>query len=398
MGRPKKRRRPVEQTTEAPAESLGSPLQPTAALPQDPYFLSMPGRANAEFLPLNDFTPSFDFATSTFADPLLQFDPLLGFDDESPPPSTDLLDSGRSNFDSPEPKLNKENVHKIFHAIARHIFAQQVSSHDDHNPQVIPAVQDSSPSSSSQFKSHPNVTCPCLSSVYLTLDSLNNVSDDIPTAINTTRSAAKTAHEVLNCLVCSRPLVDLPLATPPMQSFQNMMLLSTLLASLSNAYFRLLELIDLTTAEAKSQNNMLRFSFRQLGGVWNELAAANGGECLLSISINESDLDPDVWRLAMRAVLRYEIYGFNTETPTTTTSCSADSPSPEHFGLAQAVRNLEERSRLRHEKLDVLVAAGHKLDWTSPITKQMTLCKGEKPQCMKIIECARMALDRLTIT
>lgn len=100
----------------------------------------------------------------------------------------------------------------------------------------------------------------------------------------------------------------------------------------------------------------------------------------------------------MRAVLRYEIYGFNTETPTATTSCGADNPSPEHFGLAQAVRNLEERSRLRHEKLDVLIAEGHRLDWTSPISQQMAVCKGEKPQCMKIIECARVALDRLTIT
>ncbi|CAI4216596.1 unnamed protein product [Parascedosporium putredinis] len=220
------------------------------------------------------------------------------------------------------PKAEKESVHRIFQVIARFLFTQQISCDGIPDPELAaaagPDISDAQ-KLSARLASHPNVTCPCLSSVYLALDSLNNIAADIPAAICTARATAKIAHE-------------------------NTMLLSTLLASLSNAYSRLLDTIDIAAAEARDAGTMLRFSFRPLGSVWSDLGSdssasgggGGGGECLLSLVINESDLNPDVWRLAMRAVLRYEIYGFNLDPPPPSLCATDELTVPEHLGLAQA--------------------------------------------------------------
>lgn len=416
MGRPKKRRQSELDFSEGAdradfwPESHDAPLPgPTSQLATPPHnhnhvFSSDVG---ATFSTLHDLVTPFDLDAPDFSLAPAQLDPLPDF-----PLDPEFLNQpSLEQLNSAGPKLKKESVHRIFQVIARFLFTQQISCDGIPNPELAaaagPDISDAQKLSARQA-SHPNVTCPCLSSVYLALDSLNNISADIPAAICTARATAKIAHEVLRCTTCGTPLLEVPLATPSMQSLQNTMLLSTLLASLSNAYSRLLDTIDIAAAEARDAGTMLRFSFRPLGGVWSDLGSdssggggggggSGGGECLLSLVINESDLNPDVWRLAMRAVLRYEIYGFNLDPPPPSLCAADELTVPEHLGLAQAVRDLEERARLRHEKVDHLIAAGHDLGCVSlmPIA---SLPKGQKPPCMQVIECARLALDKLSIT
>ncbi len=117
---------------------------------------------------------------------------------------------------------------------------------------------------------------------------------------------------------------------------------------------------------------------------------------MLSRGINETDLPPQLWRLAMRAVLRYEIYGF-CPTPDDPMCVGAGSGQADHKGLARAVERLEDRSVTRHEKLDKLYEQGLEAPSMSPHKPMNAMKDGEKPQCLRIIECARLALDKLVI-
>ncbi|PKS11995.1 hypothetical protein jhhlp_001291 [Lomentospora prolificans] len=402
MGRPKKRRQQAlfsqaeQQAEPGPANGTVESYNNANRLstPPQEHNIAAPAGSIPDFVSLSELLPSFDLAPSGFPDSTMPFDPFA-LNDASPLSMDFVNNTNLDQLNSAEPKLKRENVHKIFQVIAKYVFTQQISCSSNMNSDIAQAAPGQNVTMT-PFKSHPNVTCPCLSSIYLALDSLNNISDDISTAMGTARAAARSAHDVLRCNICSSVLIEAPLVIPPMQSYQNMMLLSALLTSLSNSYFHLLEIIDCAAAEARSRNEMLHFSFRRLGGVWDDLNSSDSGGCLLALVINDSDLDPEVWRLAMRAVLRYEIYGFTTES--SNPSCTANGlPQPQHFGLAQAVHDLEERSRLRHEKLDKLVAAGHVVT-CSPLGKHtVTPPGGEKPQCMMVIESVKLALDRLSI-
>ena len=300
-----------------------------------------------------------------------------------------------SDDSSSDIQLTRGTVHRIFEAIGTFIFSPK--KRDSSPSEASSSTTESDvPVTNAYSKAFPNVTCSCLSSIYLALESLTTMPDAITPAITIARSASKTAHDVISCPTCSLPLTENPLALPPIQSQQSTFLLSALLASLTNAYARVLELVDTATAEATSESRHIHFSFRELGGAWAQVPGSEGGLCMLSRGINETDLPPQLWRLAMRAVLRYEVYGLCTAPDDPL--CAGDGGKVGHLGLARAVRRLEQRSLTRHEKLDQLYEAGFKAPACGSHPSMMGLKGVEKPHCMHVIECARLALDKLAIT
>lgn len=314
--------------------------------------------------------------------------------------STDMgcFDPGGEN-DGPcsDVELTRGSVHRIFEAIGTCIFSKSNGAADlpSNASETSSTTETTAPATNKRSKAFPNASCPCLSSIYLALDTLTNISDNIPDAITVARKASKTAHDVIQCPVCSLPLTEDPLSVPPFQCQQNMFLLSALLSSLSNAYTRLLELVDTATAEASSESRHIHFSFRELGGPWAKVPDTEGGACMLSRGINETDLPPQLWRLAMQAIIRYEIYGLCTDPDDAL--CAGDDGNSGHLGLARALRRLEERSVKRHEIMDKLYEDGVELP-SGPPYAPTKMKDGQKPQCLQVIECVRGALDKLVIS
>src|SRR6478735_8940461 len=54
----------------------------------------------------------------------------------------------------------------------------------------------------------PTVSCGCLSSLYLALESLGNLPAEVIPAMKVARNASKVAHDVIRCTVCSASLLD----------------------------------------------------------------------------------------------------------------------------------------------------------------------------------------------
>lgn len=403
MGRPKKRRHFEQEQLGEPSlpwsldETTGG--GPAQALPPRGANLSALGKPIPSYNPL-DIMPALDLPFPTNPQPQVPTDPFFDMD----MPLFQSTDMGCFNPDDQngapcsDVQLSRSSVHRIFEAIGAHVFSKNNTAAED-----APGSSESSsstnavtPETKSRWKAFPNATCPCLSSIYLALDSLTNIPDDIPRAITVARNASKTAHDVIQCPVCSLPLTEDPLSVPPFQSQQNMFLLSALLSSLTNAYTRLLELVDTVTAEARSESRHIHFSFRELGGPWARIPDSEGGACMLSRGINETDLPPELWRLAMQAVLRYEVYGLCTDPDDAL--CAGDDGNSGHLGLARAMRRLEERSVKRHEMMDRLYEEGVELPSGPPYAPMKRAKDGEKPQCLQVIECARLALDKLVIS
>lgn len=239
-------------------------------------------------------------------------------------------------------------------------------------------------------KAIPSVSCGCLSSLYLALDSLSRIPSDIPSAMRVARNATKVAHDVIKCSQCSDTLVDDPTRPPPIQCFQNLMCLAALVPSACNAYASILEMLDKETAAANKEQRSIYFSFKDIGGLFGTLGESV--QCTQASNVHKQWLKPDVWRTTMRAVLRIDVYGF-------TESVHCDStPLYHQKGLKDVVTLLEERSKRRHDKLDSLVAEGK-----MPHTHYMMMPGPYRPvppeqrNCIKILEAARIALDNLVI-
>jgi hypothetical protein len=248
----------------------------------------------------------------------------------------------------------------------------------------------SSPEPTPSPKPHPNSNCSCLSTLCVSLDALSNLPEDIGPAMCTARTAAKVAYEVINCPSCSLNMLAAPMMPVPIQSFQNMMLLGAIIPSAANAYARILELVDEETNRAREEGRDVVFSFRDYGGLWGILQEQEH-TCGAIKNYEGRAMDPDTWRIAVRALLRIDVYGLDIR------QVENHKPAPHvhhyHLGLKDVIDKLEERSRIRHEKLNEWAAAGgsiHPGCLMSPDTS-------DKPNCFKIIDIARDALERLII-
>ncbi|KAG0649680.1 Fusaric acid cluster transcription factor FUB10 [Hyphodiscus hymeniophilus] len=271
---------------------------------------------------------------------------------------------------------------------------------DDSIPAVEPVPQQSTASNTSATDSEnspPQSTtasapCSCLASMYLALASLQQFPTDIVSALKTVRGAAATAAYSLWCKDCGSVMLDTP--TPPIESFQNTMLLGTILPIIANGYGRLLTMIDAETDQAVASGQMKTFRFHDYGGLCGrQISIQEAMICAeKEFLFNALEMPPAQWRTTVRALLRVDIYGH-------------EQPEFKHKGLKDLVDEMELRQHTRHDMLDAQVADGT-LDPTkighgfghSYYTEDPTKCLGERTRgCIEILKMAKLAIDSLVI-
>lgn len=261
----------------------------------------------------------------------------------------------------------------------------------------LPAVSPQQSFTTSSQPSPPDpdrpLVCSCTASLYLALHSLQNLPKSVCAAINAARSACRTAYDTIACPVCSNPPVQLgSLCNPPIQSLQNMMMLGALLPSLSDAYRTILRTIDDEALAASLSSSRLAFDLSAYGGP----AAYDGDVC------GGRQLEPAVWRLTVRAVLKIDVCGLSGCGPLAVGEVLGGRMAADHPlwqpALKDVVRMMEERSRSRHEELDRLVRAGAMRFEERCEYVPLDNPRGEKPTCLRIIDVVKRSMQSLEIS
>ncbi|OAA53977.1 hypothetical protein SPI_09184 [Niveomyces insectorum RCEF 264] len=286
--------------------------------------------------------------------------------------------------------------------------------------------------------SAPNRVCGCLARLYLALDSLQHLPSDVGAAMSVARTAAHAAHDTIMCPSCAPPnFMDIHYQ-PPLQAYQNLMILGALLPSIAHTYRRIVTMVDEEAARAAAAKQRLPISLTAYGGMWGHLAEHNNF-CIQASALNGSVVEPPLWRLVVRALLKVDVYGIHLEQAvvngmTTDTnssdgrgevekegqegeannhnairdgadgkatfSSSAASSSTSgmvmvHFGLKDIADMMETRARLRHGWMDAAIDAG--LIKNADSLGYVRLPPGEKHGCQKVIELAKQEIDKLVI-
>lgn len=261
-------------------------------------------------------------------------------------------------------------------------------------PETLPSLSPPSSSSPATDTSPPEQqestqTCNCLSRLYLALDSLQRLPKEVARAMNVARTAAKAAHDSILCSECGNPPVEACGGSVPINSLQTMLMLGALLPSLSNAYTRIIAMVDAEATAADREGRKIPFTLSGYGGLWGWMAAQGAAKCGMAKWLEGSELEPLLWRLTVRALLKMDVYGVNELTPGVN---STDARQP---GLKNIIQMMEERQRRRHELVDQLVASGA---LPRPPAEYTPLsATGEKPTCLKIIDIAKRSMDDLVI-
>ncbi|KAK4129544.1 hypothetical protein N657DRAFT_640198 [Parathielavia appendiculata] len=289
------------------------------------------------------------------------------------------FDEPASSAPPPLPEISAEDVAQILSADL---------------PETMPCLSPPSSSSPSSDVSSPDSdnikTCGCLSALYLALNSLQTLPKDVCEAMRVARTATKTAHDTILCPVCGDPPVG-PNAIQPIQAFQSVMMLGALLPSVSNAYMRILSMVDAEAAAADADRRQIPFSLSAYGGLWGMVAKMDPVKCKAQERLEGALLEPILWRLTVRALLKMDVYGVNDLTAGIDANVGFQQP-----GLKDIINMMEERSRRRHEQVDAMVAAGM-------IQKPKTMdyvplsSTTDKPTCMRIIDIAKRSMDELII-
>jgi hypothetical protein len=262
-------------------------------------------------------------------------------------------------------------------------------------PPIEPVPQLSTASTTDSESSPPQSTtlpapCSCLASMYLALASLQQFPTDIVPALATVRGAAQTAAASIWCSQCGAVMLDDP--TPPIESFQNTMLLGTILPIIANGYGRLLKMIDAETDLAVALGQTKTFRFQDYGGLSGAQETLKPNmQCMgEEIWCNAVEMPPAQWRTTVRALLRIDIYGH--EQP---------GLAP-HKGLKDLVSAMEFRQRTRHDMIDAQIASGtldpDKIGHGFFAGQGDNRCLGEKTRgCLEILKMAKVAIDSLVI-
>ncbi|KAI1075704.1 hypothetical protein F5B20DRAFT_376629 [Whalleya microplaca] len=252
--------------------------------------------------------------------------------------------------------------------------------------------------------------CTHTASLYLALNSLQNLPTAVEPAIAQARAAARTAYDVVNCPACSFRIEPPPSLLQPshqheqqehaflaaaMDGFQNLMLLATLIPSTVHAYQRILALVDAEAERATRERRPLAFKLHGLGGVWGRWASGGDGEdpCPGALdSFGHREMEPAMWRLVVRALLKVDVYGLSCDD-----ACmEGKGPGPLHLGLKDIVLQMEARTKARHAFMDAMILSGAWRDPTGCGLGKLN-SDGEPPQCQRIIAIAKQSIDRLVI-
>ncbi|KUJ20527.1 uncharacterized protein LY89DRAFT_579338 [Mollisia scopiformis] len=251
----------------------------------------------------------------------------------------------------------------------------------DSAPQLTTSNASVSDSEQSTPQALPLGPCSCLPSMYLSLSALQTLPTDIVVALKTVRSAAATAASCIWCAQCGAIVLDNP--NPPIESFQNTMLLGTILPIIANSYQKLLKMVDDETDAAEAAGETKTFRFQDYGGLCGKQKTVEHTMACLDkeLMFNAVEMPAHQWRTTVRALLRVDIYGHEQD-------------GFRHKGLKDLVGEMELRQRTRHDMLDAHVAAGN-MEYGSFGQK---LCLGEQTHgCLQILKMAKVAIDALVI-
>ncbi|KAL2067314.1 hypothetical protein VTL71DRAFT_1738 [Oculimacula yallundae] len=229
--------------------------------------------------------------------------------------------------------------------------------------------------------SSPPGPCGCLASMYLALAALQQLPSDIASALTAVRSAAGTASESIWCPQCGSVALDNP--NPPMDAFQNTMLLGTILPIIANGYKNLLSMVDKETELATAAGKLKTFRFQDYGGMCGRIPVTSQAQACFQNSVfyEAVEMSPQEWRTTVRAMLRIDIYGH-------------EQPEFKHKGLRDLVSEMEFRQKTRHEMLEA--HARHAT--MNAESFQGRLCPGERVHtCLEVLKVAKFAIDQLVI-
>jgi len=266
----------------------------------------------------------------------------------------------------------------------------------DPAPQLSTDSNNSVSSGNSPPQSTGGPGCSCLASMYLSLASLQEFPSDVVAALRTVRSACATAAASIWCQKCGGPvLLDNP--TPPIEAFQNVMLLGTILPIIANGYQKLLQMVDDETTKAESLGQTKTFRFFDYGGMCGRQVVSDEKSCAETTRLaSPVEMPPQQWRTTVRALLRVDIYGH-------------EQPGFKHKGLKDLVTEMENRQRTRHKMLDAHFAAlGDDAFIKGPMSalqgRGLTghghmKCteSGSTYGCLQILQIAKLSIDNLTI-
>lgn len=356
-----------------------------ASTPDMALFDLLPGLYR-EGIPMAPASPAGCASTQGFHGALPMAHDSMGVYNDMPFPAPAFASAPHDSQDAfgatPELSVGSHtpiNSEPSFSPPPRHTRASAQSTSDEYDPAGVAEV----------MQPFPSVSCPCLSSLYMALESLTNLPRNISAAMRVARHASKVAQGVINCKVCSCNLLDISEA-PPMQSFQNMMLLATLVPSACNAYTAIVGMIDRESNLAMQQGRRIFFSMREMGGLWEHEAVSGRALPADLMEFDDTDLGPREWRRIMLVIIRLDVYGDRAKQP------NRPSGSPSMMGLSDVVAALDERSQKRHALVDASIAAGtlpqHRHYMMTPRS-----CKPEDRNCVRVLEVARMALNNLVI-
>jgi hypothetical protein len=406
MGRPRKHRpvdvaEPPQSTVAGPAAPKETPKEeaPPIVIPDFEFDPTIGMDLDMSFLDVNNMDMNF-FELVDPNNPQLPPAPIqVGVDQRaveygkrglvSPdafwPMSSGLADI---NFDEPPPPSARPPVPEITAEDVAQILSADL-------PEVLPGLSPPSTSSPSSQASSPESdnsarTCGCLSALYLALDSLQTLPKDVCEAMRVARTATKTAHDTILCPLCGDPPLE-PTTKPPIQALQSIMMLGALLPSLSNAYMRILSMVDAEAAAADRERRKISFSLSGYGGLWGMAAKMDPVKCRAADRLEGAVLEPILWRLTVRALLKMDVYGINELTAGVDVDEGFQQP-----GLKDIINMMEERSRRRHQQVDAMIAAG--------VIRKPTNCDyvplsstTDKPTCLRIIDIAKRSMDELII-
>ncbi|KAJ4414424.1 hypothetical protein N0V82_007931 [Gnomoniopsis sp. IMI 355080] len=225
-----------------------------------------------------------------------------------------------------------------------------------------------------------STTCSCLADLYLALDSIARLPNEVIPALCTARTAAHAAHNAIRCEVCCPPIHKAMKLTAA--AFQNSMLIGALIPSIADAYHRIQELVDAEATRAIATHIQLTFNLSEYGGTWGELSGSNEAD-------ETKVMDPAAWRRRVRSLLKIDVYGVNT--------CNSDRTGRfQQIGLRDLVAEMDERSRERHAEIDALIDAG----LSAPVGMNglpASHSQGKEPHCRHVVQLAREAVDNLHI-
>ncbi|KAI5854517.1 hypothetical protein GGS23DRAFT_601140 [Durotheca rogersii] len=237
----------------------------------------------------------------------------------------------------------------------------------------------------------PSPGCAHTAALYLSLDSMQRLPEGVEEGIRHARKATKTAYDVVYCPVCSFKI------EPPhsagsegiMRNFQNLMLLAALIPSIVHAYQRILETVDQEVKKAVAERRRLVFNLAGFGGVLfgDEVVGRRCG-CTSTSLLNHREMEPAMWRLTTRALLRADIYGLSG------TKTEVADGSPLYIGLKDIVLQMEQKSKARHAVVDALIESGA---WPEPSCGFKMHAKGETPTCQRVIAIAKASIESLVI-